>query len=293
DVSPAVRRVLRPLASLRLTVVLLALAMGLIFAGTLAQATLGVWQVIDGYFRSPIAWIDLQLFVPRQIAEVPGRAPFPGGFVIAGLLIVNLLAAHLVRFRLPRRRIGIVVLHAGLIVLLAGEFVTAAVADEGLMGIDEGGSASYVEDAREVELAVVEADPEDGSAAVVAVPEAMLAGAARRGEAIEHAALPFAVRVEDWAANSRLRRTDAPTPATRGIGTGVAVERLPRVSGAEVGRVEAQSAHVTLLDGEDVLGTWVVAVNLGAQQRVEIGGRAYEIGLRFRRTYKPYTLHLI
>lgn len=291
--SPAVRRVLRPLASLRLTVVLLALAMGLIFAGTLAQATLGVWQVIDGYFRSPIAWIDLQLFVPRQIAEVPGRAPFPGGFVIAGLLIVNLLAAHLVRFRLTRRRIGIVVLHAGLIVLLAGEFVTAAFADEGLMSIDEGGSASYVEDAREVELAVVEADPEDGSAAVVAVPEAMLAGAARRGEAIEHAALPFAVRVEDWAANSRLRRTDAPTPATRGIGTGVAVERLPRVSGAEVGRVDAPSAHVTLLDGEDVLGTWLVSVNLAAPQRVEIGGRAYEIGLRFRRTYKPYTLHLI
>src|SRR5690606_20517261 len=101
------------------------------------------------------------------------------------------------------------------------------------------------------------------------------------------------VRVEDWAANSRLRRTDAPTPATRGIGTGVAVERLPRVSGAEVGRVDAPSAHVTLLDGEDVLGTWLVSVNLAAPQRVEIGGRAYEIGLRFRRTYKPYTLHLI
>ncbi len=59
-----VRTVLKPLASLRLTVWLFAAAMVLIFAGTLAQTGHGVWRVVDSYFRSAIAWIDLGVFVP-------------------------------------------------------------------------------------------------------------------------------------------------------------------------------------------------------------------------------------
>ena len=52
-------RILAAFASLRLTVVLFALAMFLIFVGTLAQATQGIWQAIEAYFRTPIAWIDM------------------------------------------------------------------------------------------------------------------------------------------------------------------------------------------------------------------------------------------
>jgi len=39
------RRLLAPLASLKLTVVLISLAMLLIYAGTWAQIDLGIWQV--------------------------------------------------------------------------------------------------------------------------------------------------------------------------------------------------------------------------------------------------------
>ena len=165
--------VLAALASLRLTVALFALAMCLIFAGTLAQVNQGIWPTIDGYFRSPVAWIELQLFVPQQLATVPGSLPFPGGFLLAGLLIVNLLAAHAIRFRLAARRIGIIVLHAGLILLLVGEFVTGLAADEGMMSIDVGGSANFVEDVREVELAIVETSRPDRDR-VVAVPQGRL-----------------------------------------------------------------------------------------------------------------------
>src|SRR5262245_45269413 len=56
----ACRAVLRPLASLRLTVILLGLAVALVFFGTLAQKTLGMWTVVDKYFWSWIVMIDLQ-----------------------------------------------------------------------------------------------------------------------------------------------------------------------------------------------------------------------------------------
>ncbi len=49
--------------SLKLTVVLLALSMVLIFAGTLAQVDQGIWTVVDQYFRCLIARIDLYIFL--------------------------------------------------------------------------------------------------------------------------------------------------------------------------------------------------------------------------------------
>lgn len=92
------------LASLRLTVTLFFLAIFLIFSGTLAQVHQDIWEVIDGYFRTPITWIDLQLFFPPSffpsMPAVPGGFYFPGGWSIGVLLFINLLAAHAFRFKL-------------------------------------------------------------------------------------------------------------------------------------------------------------------------------------------------
>src|SRR5262245_15004303 len=61
------QRLLRPLASLRLTVVLLVMAIFIVFAGTLAQVDKDIWDVVHQYFRSSFARIDLQIFFPRSM----------------------------------------------------------------------------------------------------------------------------------------------------------------------------------------------------------------------------------
>lgn len=111
-------------ASLRLTVVLLLLSMVLVFAGTLAQVDQGIWSVMEQYFRCFMARIDLHVFFPRSLTLPRIWIPFPGGFLLGGLLVINLLAAHWNRFRVQAvgtRRA------AGIIVLLAGVLVTAGV----------------------------------------------------------------------------------------------------------------------------------------------------------------------
>lgn len=283
------RRFIAMLASLKLTVVLLALAMVLIFVGTIAQTKLGVWQAVDEYFRSWIAMADPGLFVPME--ESGFRVPIPGGLTIAGLMIVNLLAAHVMRFKATRKRVGVLVLHAGLIVLLAGEFVTGFMADEGLMSIDEGSSSSFVEDIREAELAVIDpSDPEHDR--VITVPGWMLADAARSGSPVRDERLPFAVRVDRVMANSDLFHAHGETDATAGIGLEARAEGKPLVTGVEGSQTDTPAAYVTLLDGERELGTWMVSAALIDAQRVEVGGEAYGIALRYERTYLPFTLHL-
>jgi cytochrome c biogenesis factor len=174
----AFKPLLRSLSSLRLTVVLFALSIVLILAGTLAQTEQGVWMVVDLYFRSLFVLIPFQLFVPAKVLGIPGVFPFPGGMTLGVLLFVNLLAAHAVRFTLSWKRAGMIATHAGVLLLLVGEFVTGAFAKEGNMTIAEGQSANYIEDTRTSELAIIDrSDPADDL--VVVVPASLLAESAQ------------------------------------------------------------------------------------------------------------------
>lgn len=278
------------LASLKLTVAIFVFAMLLIFVGTIAQTQLGVWQAVDAYFRSWVAPLDLGLFLPAAGDRLV--VPIPGGLSIGAFMVVNLLAAHAVRFRATRKWIGILVLHAGLIVLISGEFVTGFMADEGMMPIDEGKASSVLEDIREAELAIVDPrDPEHDR--VVTVPGWMLAEAARSGEPIEHPALPLGVAVDAWFPNADLFRVVGETDANAGVGLEARAEPKPHVTGVEGGQTDTPAAYITLFSDGKELGIWMVSAALVEAQRVEAGDRAYGVALRYRRTYLPYALHLI
>lgn len=110
--------------SLKLTVILLAVSMVLVFAGTLAQVDKGIWTVMEQYFRCAVAWIELPVFFPRDL-DIPNiRIPFPGGFLIGFLLAANLIAVHANTFKVLAtggRRV------AGWLVLLLGVLVVVGV----------------------------------------------------------------------------------------------------------------------------------------------------------------------
>jgi hypothetical protein len=124
----AVLAVLKFLASLKITVVLFALAVMIVFIGTLAQTRHDIWVVVREYFRSWYVFVPLKVFFPPAWFsnwEAPDISfPFLGGWSIGALMGVNLVAAHLVRFR-AQARSGKLLL--GLAILAAGMFVTAAV----------------------------------------------------------------------------------------------------------------------------------------------------------------------
>src|ERR1700689_600720 len=109
------RRLRMIFVSLRLTVVLLALSIVLVFWATLDQVHLGVWGVQQKFFHSFLVFVRLGDF------QMP---VYPGGYMIGGLLLANLLSAHIYRFKLGWRKTGIWIAHAGLILLLLGELVS-------------------------------------------------------------------------------------------------------------------------------------------------------------------------
>ena len=127
-----IESILLPFASLKLTVVLFFAAVLLIFIGTTAQYYIDMWEVMDRIFRVWVAWIEVRFLFPRSFfptwpESLPdlrvsrSAFPFPGGALIGLLMVVNLLSAHLIRFRIQAKGSR---LAAGLILLLIGFAIT-------------------------------------------------------------------------------------------------------------------------------------------------------------------------
>ncbi len=275
--------------SLRLTVVLLVLSMVLVFVATLAQVQLGIVGVQERFFRT--------LFVLSFFGENRIPVPvFPGGYLIGGFLMVNLIAGFIYRFKYSAKKIGIHLTHIGLIVLLLGELITGILQEDFALTLNEGETKGYSEAFRDHELVVIDASDPDFDE-VVAIPESIIA----EGDPIQHGKLPFRVLIHGYYPNANLvMRTQmdanpgaqfAPNPATVGLGTRVAI--MPQPITYRDDERNLPTAIVELVGTEGSLGTWVVSPMLVAPQSFDYDGRTYRLGMRFTREYKPFTVELL
>jgi hypothetical protein len=270
--------------SLRLTVVLLILSLVLIFVATLDQVNLGIWVVQEKYFRSfVVLWQLPGLGIPVPV--------FPGGYFLGGLLIINLIAAHVYRFELSWKKSGIQIAHAGLILLLIGELLTGLLQKESSMRLDEGETKQYSESFHANELALLDKTPPDYDE-VVAVPEAVLADQGT----VQHPKLPFQLRIKGYYPNANLHMRDAHNhggapAATHGVARTVAMTPLPITYKPNERNMPGAVVEIATPGGP--IGSWIVSPLVAVPQIFTHEGRTWEIALRFKRYYNPFTITLL
>ena len=277
----ASRRVFDALTSLKLTIVCLVLLMVLVVACTLAQVRLGAFGAVNAYIRSFFVYWN----VPGTESAIP---VFPGGGLVGLALTANLIAAQLKRLDLSFRKLGLWIVHLGLIVLLVGEFVTGFFQVETQLAIEEGKTVDYVESTRERELAVIDTTDADHDE-VYAIPEALLVP----DKYIEVPGTPLFIKVGAFYPNSEMARrgpSDPPAQATMGIGTGINVIEAAPVSGDD--QSDQKAAFVEPFAGPKSYGVWLVSDALGAPQSFIHEGRTYSLSLRRRREYLPFAMTL-
>jgi hypothetical protein len=270
-------------SSLRLTVACLAFALLLVFLGTLAQVDLGLYKAQNEFFRS--------FFVFWGPKSATWKIPvLPGGYLVGGVLLINLIASHVTRFKFTPGKAGIWMVHFGLILLLLGQLGTDLLSRESTLHLREGEAKNYSEADRQAELAVIDiTDPDTDK--VVAIPQGLL----MRKLEIRHSDLPFTVRVKKFFVNSVVEdrpvgATEAP-PASEGIGPLATVKELPRVT--EMDRRDVPSAIVEIQTPEKSMGTWLVSEYIEKPQQFTYNDRTYKLQMRPRRYYNPFTIRLL
>lgn len=267
------------LASLEVTLIGLFLLFLLVIACTLDQVNLGTFGAVDKYFRS------FFLYAGVGGMDIP---IFPAGGLTGILLLVNLAASMKTRFLFSKRKIGIWLIHLGLIVLIGGEFVTAIFAVESKMAIVEGESKNYSESYRKNELVVIEYQPQ-GAERVYSITEDTL----RRGKVLSHPAWPFTLKLRSVFRNAVLgARPEGipPSVADRGIGVTAVVQPREPASGDDERNLPA--AFIDVLEGDRREGTWLVSLGLDRAQDFTIGRKRFALEMRPTRYYLPFSLML-
>jgi hypothetical protein len=270
-------------SSLKLTVTCLSLGCILVFWGTLAQVHLGLYKAQNEFFRSFLVYWPLD-------GSAPHIPVFPGGYLLGTVLLINLLAAHLRYYQPGKRKIGIALIHLGVVLLLVGQMLTDFLARESALHLRIGETKNYSEADRAYELAIIDTTDKD-SDKVVAIPCSVLV---RRGE-VSDPEMPFAVRAKTFYANSELTEKSAagfePVNTTAGAGSDLWWRELPRETAMD--RVDAPSAIVEIATPQGSLGTFLVSAMLSQPQAFTFNHRTYEMLLRPERFYMPFSLHLI
>jgi len=279
--QPKTNPIFRFLSSLELTIVSLFLTMILVFIATIHQVDWGIFFIKKHYFE---AWVVIHDFGNGIKLPV-----MPGGRLIGFVLMINLVAAHVTRFKWTLSKLGIWLAHIGLIVLLVGGTLTSFFSKEYQMAIQEGGTSNYIQSLSENELAILSDEP-DGTQRVVSVSQALLKPSTNISmPQLSKTNEKVALKINTFIPNAALKM--APNRAiTQGVGTQITLQELP-----ENKKEVAQNTAAAIIEwdiNDKSQGTWLVSTGLGAPQQLQVGDKSYTFFLRPKRTYLPFSLTL-
>ena len=276
-------RWLKPITSLKLTIFCLACAMVLVFVGTLDQVHIGVFEAENRYFKS----FFLFFTPPHTDLRLPW---FPGGYIVGGLLLVNLIAAHIARFKLSWKKAGILLLHSGLILLLVGQLFADLFVDlESQMRLDQGQTKNYSESLYYDELAVIDTTDPD-SDRVVSIPDSRL----YHGSRIDLPVDALQVVVNEYYPNSALiSENQLPSQNYPHLRVGPMAVAVQLEKTYKENERNLPSADVSIFQNGQLIGNWSLAAGFPRPVSFQIGGKSYQIVLRPKRFYKPFAVQLL
>lgn len=185
---------LKPFASDKLTIVLLALLIVLTVLGTVQQRNIGLYQAKKEYFESVLFFWKW-----GQIAGYPIGIPFPGALSVLAIFFINLVAALVVKFKWNLKSLGPLLCHGGVVVLMIGSFFAFLYSREGYISLSPGESTSEFVSSGTHRLLVVDTTSPDVDQ-IVAFPQKFL----KKAKILKWDSLPFQIEIKEYYENCKV-----------------------------------------------------------------------------------------
>ncbi len=198
------RLLYRFFTSFKLATVVLILMTVVTLLGTLGQVDNGLHAAKVKYFHSFV--------FAEKIFGIP--VLLPGGLLLMIVLFINMTLGAIVKVRKRWKGAGLLVSHFGMLMLLAGGFITWAFSTDGYMALYPGMETNRVESYREWQLEVIPLS-EDGVAEEAWIYPAKFLETMRPDEqrVIKAESLPFDVVINGYAKNATPIPVSAPMAA--------------------------------------------------------------------------------
>ena len=246
----------------------------IVFFGTIAQKDVGLYASQVKYFSSYYF-----LFA--------GFLPLPGGRITIIIMTVNLASSLFKKNLWKMKKLGIIIVHIGGLLLLIGGGITAKFSAEGNMVIGEGESSDYVDDYHDMELAFVNTSLEDSLEYTIF--DAPLLG---EGKRIKYDKLGIQIDIIDHIKNVRIESRISPADSIyKGFLNDFVI--IPKQPDKE--NTQNRPGLIFKIEGTGKETDGIYGAFLG--QRVpdtfEIGGELFFTEFRRKRTYLPFAIELL
>lgn len=262
-------RFIRWLVGPRLTVYCLAFLFILTFWGTVYQVDHGLYAAQERFYNS---WIVL----------LGGYVPFPGTQLVLTIMSIN-LTAYLLTL-LGRASAGILLTHAGLLMLLLGGAITHYFAEESQLTLIEGESSNVSVAYHRWELALVK--PVGSVRQVHAVDADRLSP----GDVISFPAANVSVKVEEYFGNARAFQKTAPETGDPANSRGITALRAARPA-KEPADNQAGGVFLVTPEGGESARVLLFGEDSSPAQFPE-AGEGWHLALRRARTPLPFVVTL-
>jgi hypothetical protein len=243
--------------------------MVLLVAGTVAQRDLGLYRAEKIYFSSLLFWL--------------GPVPLPGAFLVLALIAASLAAKLILKSPWRRGKLGTLITHGSMLVLLVGGLVSALGREEGYIELAVGDQSTAISDYHDRELAVVK-----NGATVVAISESQL----QAGTDIALYRLPFRIKPKFYCRNcdpvARITTSDA---TLHGAAASMNLVTAPLLAQDEDNRAGVVFA-VTEADAA-VNGTYLAFDGLKQMPSVTVDNDRFDIIMRHAERALPFTVRLV
>jgi len=266
--NPKLKKIVNYIGSPKIFVYLVIWLMVLVVVGTLAQRDSGLYVAQQNYFSSWFIYI------------------FPSGRLIMSIMIINLSCYFLKPNIFKKSKIGITIVHSGVVLLLLGGALTAIFSSEGSMVIDEGKQSNFIENFYLKEFAIVNSSNATFDEFLI-FDQPLL----KKNNILKDVDLPFKVRVLDYFDNVEpVPRLYVADSTFKGMAKNFTLKQKKNEKEFEK---NMPGIFYEIIDSNDnVLGIYMGYMGQPVTQTIVIENIEYSLILRRNRAYLPFYIHL-
>lgn len=267
-----INKIIKLFSSPKLFVYSLVWLMILVVVGTVSQRDIGLYASQQIYFSSYFFFI--------------GPIPFPGGRIVLALMLVNLVSMMFKQNLWKMKKIGVVIVHLGGVMLLVGAGMTAIFSSEGSMVIEEGSKSNTVDDYNITELAIIDiSDVNYDQYFVFGQP------LFKNGNNLMHENLDFDITILDYMDNATLEPLiGASGIQFKGMLKNFMLKRIKR----DKDDMKNRPGIIYQISGSfsNTDGIYGLIFGQSVPATIKVEGRQYVMSLQKKKTYLPFAIEL-